>query len=99
MDPKEQFDRQAKYYANSPTFSLGLSLELLSKLIKGKKFSKSLDIGTGSGFTAFEISKNCSYPFTENGIGTLGILGIGQLEILKTENKREYLFILMIKAS
>ncbi|MEC7921424.1 MAG: class I SAM-dependent methyltransferase [Chloroflexota bacterium] len=60
MDPKEQFDRQAKYYANSPTFSLGLSLELLSKLIKGKKFSKGLDIGTGSGFTAFEISKNCS---------------------------------------
>ena len=33
MDPKEQFDRQAKYYANSPTFSYGLSLDLLSKLL------------------------------------------------------------------
>ena len=60
MDPKEQFDRQAKYYANSPTFSSGLSLDLLSKLLKGKKFLKGLDIGTGSGFTAFEISKNCT---------------------------------------
>ena len=36
MDPKEQFDRQAKYYANSPTFSSGLSLDLLSKLLKNK---------------------------------------------------------------
>ena len=60
MDPKEQFDRQAKYYANSSTFSSGLSLDLLSKLIRDKKFSKGLDIGTGSGFTAFEISKNCT---------------------------------------
>ena len=60
MDPKEQFDRQAKYYANSPTFSSGLSLDLLSKLLKNKTFSKGLDIGTGSGFTAFEISKTCS---------------------------------------
>ena len=60
MDPKEQFDRQAKYYANSPTFSSGLSLDLLSKLLKNKTFTKGLDIGTGSGFTAFEISKTCT---------------------------------------
>jgi len=59
MDPKDQFDRQAKFYSNSSTFSSGLSLKLLSNLLLGKEFSQGLDIGTGSGFTAFELSNNC----------------------------------------
>ena len=58
MDPKKQFTRQAKLYAKSPLFSSGLSLKLLSSLLQEKKFFMGLDIGTGAGFTAFEISKN-----------------------------------------
>jgi len=64
MDPKKQFDNQAKFYAESTLFSSGLSLKLLINLIDKKKFKKGLDIGTGTGFTALEISKN-----TDNVIG------------------------------
>jgi len=58
MDPKKQFDNQARFYAESTLFSSGLSLKLLINLIDKKKFKKALDIGTGTGFTALEISKN-----------------------------------------
>ena len=59
MDPKEQFNRQAKFYSSSKTFSAGESLNILSKLIKNKSFKFGLDIGTGAGFAAFELTKNC----------------------------------------
>ena len=59
MDPKEQFNRQAKFYSSSKTFSAGESLNILSKLIKNKSFKFGLDIGTGTGFAAFELTKNC----------------------------------------
>ena len=59
MDPKEQFNRQAKFYSSSKTFSAGESLNILSKLIKNKSFKFGLDIGTGTGFAAFELTKKC----------------------------------------
>ena len=59
MDPKEQFNRQAKFYSSSKTFSAGESLNILSKIIKNKSFKFGLDIGTGTGFAAFELTKNC----------------------------------------
>ena len=59
MDPKEQFDKQAKHYSSSKTFSSGQGLKILTNLLKGKKFNNGLDIGTGAGFAAFELSKVC----------------------------------------
>tara|TARA_B100000900_G_C20491974_1_gene679950 strand:+ start:52 stop:813 length:762 start_codon:yes stop_codon:yes gene_type:complete len=59
MDSKEQFDRQAKYYSSSKTFSAGESLKILSDLISKKKYNYGLDIGTGAGFAAFELTKYC----------------------------------------
>ena len=38
MDPKEQFNKQAKFYSSSKTFSAGESLDILSKLISKKTF-------------------------------------------------------------
>ena len=59
MESKEQFDRQAKYYSSSKTFSSGESLKILSKLISKKNYNYGLDIGTGAGFAAFELTKYC----------------------------------------
>ena len=59
MESKEQFDRQAKYYSSSKTFSSGESLKILSKLISKKNYNYGLDIGTGTGFAAFELTKYC----------------------------------------
>ena len=59
MDPKEQFNKQAKFYSSSKTFSAGESLDILSKLISKRNFKSGLDIGTGAGFAAFELSKYC----------------------------------------
>ena len=59
MDPKEQFNKQAKFYSSSKTFSTGESLDILSKLISKRNFKSGLDIGTGAGFAAFELSKYC----------------------------------------
>ena len=59
MDAKEQFNNQAKFYSSSKTFSAGESLNILSNLLKDRKFESGLDIGTGAGFAAFELSKSC----------------------------------------
>ena len=59
MDAKEQFNNQAKFYSSSKTFSAGESLDILSNLFNKKKFKSGLDIGTGAGFAAFELSKSC----------------------------------------
>ena len=59
MDAKEQFNNQAKFYSSSKTFSAGESLDILSNLFNKKKFESGLDIGTGAGFAAFELSKSC----------------------------------------
>ena len=59
MDAKEQFNNQAKFYSSSKTFSAGESLNILSNLFNKKKFKSGLDIGTGAGFAAFELSKSC----------------------------------------
>ena len=59
MDAKEQFNNQAKFYSSSKTFSAGESLDILSSLLNKKKFESGLDIGTGAGFAAFELSKSC----------------------------------------
>ena len=59
MDAKEQFNNHAKFYSSSKTFSAGESLDILSNLFNKKKFESGLDIGTGAGFAAFELSKSC----------------------------------------
>ena len=59
MDAKEQFNNQAKFYSSSKTFSAGESLNILSNLISKKTFKYGLDVGTGAGFAAFELSKSC----------------------------------------
>ena len=59
MDAKEQFNNQAKFYSSSKTFSAGESLDILSNLFNKKKLESGLDIGTGAGFAAFELSKSC----------------------------------------
>ena len=59
MDAKEQFNNQAKFYSSSKTFSAGESLDILSNLFNKNKFESGLDIGTGAGFAAFELSKSC----------------------------------------
>jgi len=59
MDAKEQFNNQAKFYSSSKTFSAGESLNILSNLISKKTFKNGLDVGTGAGFAAFELSKSC----------------------------------------
>jgi len=59
MDAKEQFNNQAKFYSSSKTFSAGESLDILSNLLNKGKFESGLDIGTGAGFAAFELSKSC----------------------------------------
>ena len=59
MDAKEQFNNQAKFYSSSKTFSAGESLNILSSILSKKKFESGLDIGTGAGFAAFELSKSC----------------------------------------
>ena len=59
MDAKEQFNNQAKFYSSSKTFSAGESLDILSSLLNKKKIESGLDIGTGAGFAAFELSKSC----------------------------------------
>ena len=59
MDAKEQFNNQARFYSSSKTFSAGESLNILSNLISKKTFKNGLDVGTGAGFAAFELSKSC----------------------------------------
>ena len=38
MDAKEQFNNQAKFYSSSKTFSAGESLNILSNILKNRKF-------------------------------------------------------------
>ena len=59
MDAKEQFNNQAKFYSSSETFSGGESLSILTNIISKKRYKYGLDVGTGTGFTAFELSKSC----------------------------------------
>ena len=59
MDAKEQFNKQAKFYSSSKTFSAGESLNILSNILKRKEFEYGLDVGTGAGFAAQELSKTC----------------------------------------
>ena len=56
-DPKDQFNAQAEFYANSKVHSSGQNLEIISDYLENKSFELSLDIATGTGFTAFESSK------------------------------------------
>ena len=56
-NPKDQFNAQAEFYANSKVHSSGQNLELISDYLENKSFDLSLDIATGTGFTAFESSK------------------------------------------
>ncbi|HJN58967.1 MAG TPA: methyltransferase domain-containing protein, partial [Dehalococcoidia bacterium] len=56
-DPKDQFNAQAEFYANSKVHSSGQNLEIISDYLENKRFDLSLDIATGTGFTAFESSK------------------------------------------
>ena len=37
MDAKEQFNKQAKFYSSSKTFSAGESLNILSNILKEKE--------------------------------------------------------------
>jgi ubiquinone/menaquinone biosynthesis C-methylase UbiE len=56
-DPKDQFNAQAEFYANSKVHSSGQNLDIISDYLENKSFDLSLDIATGTGFTAFESSK------------------------------------------
>ena len=56
-DPKDQFNAQAEFYANSKVHSSGQNLDIISDYLENKSFELSLDIATGTGFTAFESSK------------------------------------------
>ena len=52
----EQFHRQAGEYARSPAHFNAESLKMIGELAREQRFPIAVDIATGPGFTAFEIS-------------------------------------------
>ena len=68
----EQFDRQAAEYARSPAHFNAESLHMIGKLAREQKFSVAVDIATGPGFTAFEVSETAETVLaTDPAIGML----------------------------
>jgi len=58
---QEQFGKQASFYSQSSVHRGGASLNVVSEYASGDKYRLAIDIATGTGFTAFEISKFSEY--------------------------------------
>ena len=53
---QEQFGRQARYYTQSVGHSSGESIQVVREWASGVRFKRAVDVGTGTGFTAFAIA-------------------------------------------
>ena len=56
LPAREQFGRQAAYYAISPAHRHGANLNVMQEYVEKNKFSKAIDIATGAGFMSFILS-------------------------------------------
>ena len=53
---QEQFGRQARFYAESLVHSSGESLQVVTEWVSRGRYERAVDIGTGTGFTAFAVA-------------------------------------------
>ena len=53
---QEQFGRQARYYTQSVGHSSGESIQVVREWASAGRYQKAVDVGTGTGFTAFAIA-------------------------------------------
>ena len=68
----QQFHRQAAEYARSPAHFNAESLRMIGRLAREQRFSVAVDIATGPGFTAFEVSDTAGTVLaTDPAIGML----------------------------
>ena len=58
---REQFSQHAEYYAQSSAHAQGDTLEVILNLADPKGSEKTLDIATGTGFTAFALAPKVSH--------------------------------------
>lgn len=58
---QEQFGRQAHFYTQSLTHSSGESLKVLEEWTARGRYKRAVDVGTGTGFTAFAVA-----PYTDD---------------------------------
>ena len=58
---QEQFGRQAHFYTQSLTHSSGESLQVVQEWAARGRYKRAVDIGTGTGFTAFAVA-----PYTDD---------------------------------
>jgi len=56
VDPQDQFGRQAHLYAQSEVLSSGESLHVIEEWVSKGNYKRAVDIGTGTGFTAFAVA-------------------------------------------
>ena len=57
---REQFSQHAEYYAQSSAHAQGNTLDVILKFANPKGTEKTLDIATGTGFTAFALAPKVS---------------------------------------
>jgi ubiquinone/menaquinone biosynthesis C-methylase UbiE len=62
---QDQFGPQARFYAESTAFSRGEGLDAVAELAAMGRYQRTLDLGTGAGFTAFTMS-----PYSEQVLAT-----------------------------
>jgi SAM-dependent methyltransferase len=68
----EQFHRQAAEYVRSPAHFNAESLKMIGRLAREQRFSVAVDIATGPGFTAFEVSETAATVLaTDPAVGML----------------------------
>ncbi len=58
---REQFSQHAEYYAQSSAHAKGDTLDVILDFADPKGTEKTLDIATGTGFTAFELAPKVSH--------------------------------------
>ena len=58
---REQFSQHANYYAQSDAHAQGDTLDIILDLAEPKGSERTLDIATGTGFTAFKLAPKVEY--------------------------------------
>ncbi|MBI2856515.1 MAG: methyltransferase domain-containing protein [Chloroflexi bacterium] len=56
LGSQEQFGRQARFYSESLVHSSGESLQVVQEWASRGRYERAVDIGTGTGFTAFAVA-------------------------------------------
>ncbi len=81
-DTQNQYARQAQHYAESSLHRLGESLETVRRLAAATDSDTVLDLGTGTGFTAFALAADAgrviAADLTPEMLPTRATLGSGE---------------------